>query len=467
MKNFQHKLLSSLVLLAQGAVATDVGHGSNLFAMHDHGVVATDEDIDRVLRIPMGTVSLTDRRPFVFVERCDGQIWGSSHTGKAWEWKNADSPPNGTSVVRSMGSSLFFYNPTGWSSPLLYFVGSDDAMWWYNPFLTSSGRIDETPTLDARSYGYFQSLGTPPNVAIGKSMGTIQYPTSNEYFVFVEGSDHQLWGLNWWAGEGKKWKSMGLIPGGDDGEGDNLYMGALLLDGDPTVFVKAKDGNLWKMSRTLKTKWSNLGSPISTAIDISIGAVEYKNEWFVFVEGSDDSLWVYSGGADSSEWTDLGSPAQQVEGVKLGRSMGGPITSPHDDSIYVFVNAIDGDLWLNTWNPNSGSTWRNLEVPTLVNKTLKDCKCGCGKGKKGRKCRRKCRRKRSQCKSDNAKMLAEKLDTIDSSMGVVLDADGVPSCFVKATDGNLWVNSGPANAREWSIAQASHDSSRAFSIAVE
>lgn len=60
----------------------------------------------------------------------------------------------------------------------------------------------------------------------------------------------------------------------------------------------------------------------------------------------------------------------------------------------------------------------------------------------------------SRCKRKRKCASAEKRDTIESSMGVVLDADGDPSCFVKGSDGIIWVNNLGVG---WSMAQAAEE----------
>jgi hypothetical protein len=57
----------------------------------------------------------------------------------------------------------------------------------------------------------------------------------------------------------------------------------------------------------------------STAIDISMGAIEYNGDSFVFFKGSDGSLWVYTE-LPFLDGQILELPPQK--GVKLGTSMG-------------------------------------------------------------------------------------------------------------------------------------------------
>jgi hypothetical protein len=94
---------------------------------------------------------------------------------------------------------------------------------------------------------------------------------------------------------------------------------------------------------------SELGSPISSTIEISMGAVEFENEPFLFFKGSDGGLWLYTE-LPYFRWTDLGLPPKK--GVKLGSSMGAiayeGTSTPDEGSIFVYVKADGGDLWLNT-----------------------------------------------------------------------------------------------------------------------
>jgi hypothetical protein len=174
-----------------------------------------------------------------------------------------------------------------------------------------------------------------------------------------------------------------------------------------------------------------------------MGAVEYEGEPFLFFKRSDGSLWLYTE-LPFFSWTDLGTPPKK--GVKLGSSMGAIAyegTTPDEGSIFVYVKAEDGNLWLNTWNPVRGSDWKNLGVPTVVKK---ECKCNCSCGKKNRRCKKRC----IKCKRDCKKAKKTEPDAIESSNGVVLDAAGVPSCFVKSSDGIIWENKNDV----WSIAEA-------------
>jgi hypothetical protein len=85
----------------------------------------------------------------------------------------------------------------------------------------------------------------------------------------------------------------------------------------------------------------------------------------------------------------------------------------------------------------------NLGVPTVIKK---ECKCKCNCGQKKKKCRGKC----SECKRDCRRAQNAEPDAIESSNGVALDAAGVPSWFVKSSDGIIWENKNDV----WSIAEA-------------
>jgi hypothetical protein len=247
------------------------------------------------------------------------------------------------------------------------------------------------------------SMGKPSSIAnLGSSMGTLG-PTPETY-TFAEGTNggetRVYMHITDANSDSQGWTDMGK----PDGTSIGSSMGAVMLGSNPNVFIRATDENLWRMSakfsRTggLDTAWINLGTPVSGIVS-SMGGVEINDVPYIFVEGYDDKLWVFTWGlgtptkgTPTNTWLPLGSP---MDGVKLGISMGALASTT--GKIHVFVKSVNGDLWMNTFDPVTGTgDWENLETPGTVvaPNDSRRLSSKSRKGKKKKKPRRKPRPKR-------------------------------------------------------------------------
>ncbi len=243
------------------------------------------------LRRPMGAVLLQDgpdkpRRPHVFVEGNDFNLWCLWSTGAQWNWLNMGKPAANLSEV--VGAVTVVDGPGGPQRPHVFIIGSDANIWcrW------SDGTA-----------WHWANLGRPPGANIRRPMGAVLLQDGPDKprrpHVFVEGNDFNLWCL-WSTGAQWNWLNMGK-PAANLSE----VVGAVtVVDGPggpqrPHVFIIGSDANIWcRWSDGTAWHWANLGRPPGANPRVAMGALSVLDAPGVperphfFVEGNDSNAWV-------------------------------------------------------------------------------------------------------------------------------------------------------------------------------
>jgi kumamolisin len=174
------------------------------------------------------------QRPYVFVIGSDGNLWVNWWDYSTWVWSSLGTPPS-VGIGNEIGVLTVMDSPSSAQRPYVFVRGNDGNLWvnWW----------DYTAWV-------WSSLGTPPSVRLGNQVGVLTVmdsPSSAQRpYVFVRGSDGNVWGNGWdltaWI-----WSSLGTPPStGIGGE-----VGVLTVMDNPGaaqrpyVFVTGSDGNLW------------------------------------------------------------------------------------------------------------------------------------------------------------------------------------------------------------------------------
>ncbi len=310
------------------------------------------------------------------------------------EFNNKLSVQNSSVVQKS------FIKPIGVSAKFFsthaYVIGNEGNMWERRTF---PGGTKKEKKILFLSKAKWNNLGKPKNdvdiiESIGIATGNFTFPTyisnSNFSHVFVKGSDGNLW--VYWEGKIRDWDNLGE----PINTSIDKTIGTLIVDNDkPYVFVKGFDNNLWCNYWTgANWNWRNQGKPKSNISVIeSMGAitVDGGDRPYVFVKGSDNNLWLNWWSGSKWIWSNQGKPKFNISIVQ---SMGA--ITVDGGRPYVFVKGNDGNLWSNWWS-GSKWLWRNHSKP----------------------------------KSNIS---------ITESMGAITVDGGRPYVFVKGNDGNLWLN---------------------------
>jgi len=144
------------------------------------------------LRALMGAVTVMDtptspRRPHVFIEGNDYNLWCRWSDGSAWHWLNMGKPSE-ANIIGLVGAVTVMDTPNSPQRAHVFVAGNDGNLWcrW------SDG-----------SAWHWNNMGRPSGANIRGLMGAVtamDTPTSPQRpHVFVEGNDYNLWCL-WWSG---------------------------------------------------------------------------------------------------------------------------------------------------------------------------------------------------------------------------------------------------------------------------
>jgi len=298
----------------------------------------------------IGTVTVRDTptsaaRPYAFVQAGDGNLWVNWWDGGAWQWSNQGQPPSG--ITAGLGAITVADGPQAAQRPYA-FVRAGDGTLWVDWWSGSAWR--------------WSSLGQPGGwIAAGVGAITVQdNPQAPQRpYVFVRTTDGNLW-LDWWTGSAWQWSNQGQPSGGV-----NASVGAITVQDNPQapqrpyVFVRAGDGNLWVDWWTGSSwQWSNQGQPAG-GITAGIGAItvadnpQAAQRPYAFVRAGDGNLWVNWWTGASWQWSSLGQPKGGItEGIGAITVQDSPQAGQRP---YVFVRAGDGNLWIDWW---TGSSWQ-------------------------------------------------------------------------------------------------------------
>lgn len=255
-------------------------------------------------------------------------------------WGDWSSDNGNLLAIEAMG----MIPSTGPAYPFLFVKREDNHLWYTQP-LASDG---------------WEDLGKPASdVEVDKSMGAYSYGGSPT--VIMTGTDGNLW-VRWLAGDNWYWQNLGMPTSSNVDIVES--MGTLYTkdNGKHYVFVKGSDGNLWSMSWTNEqdTTWECIGTPSNTAIEMSIGAIAGNsgNIAYTFLKGDDGNIWVTYLSNNQRIWANLEGPSD----IEIVQSMG--VISLNGLDLDVYVLGGNGCLWKVTYSTGSGGAWENLGTPT-------------------------------------------------------------------------------------------------------
>src|SRR6266568_3262216 len=201
------------------------------------------------------------------------------------------------------------------------------------------------------------SLGGPPNVDIGHSIG-VHVNDDGRLEIFATGSDSALWHI-WQVtpnGPWGAWASLGKPPG-------PVFITTPLVsandDGRLEAFVIGSDRALWHIWQTAPGApwggWASLGGPPTG--NMVLYPFLRKNddgrlEVFVTAEyGALWHMWQLTAGGGWGSWSSLGSPSS----LEIGSFT--PFVAENDDGrLEAFAVGSDGALW-HTWQISPGGHW--------------------------------------------------------------------------------------------------------------
>lgn len=254
-----------------------------------------------------GAGGLMRSRPFilgdsVYLEGDDGALW--EHSREGWRTLGGliTSPP--WAIQDGEGSIHVLVR------------GSDEALWDCIPgpsgptWISLAGRIS-----------------APPSAALGPD-GTV--------IACVRGNDEAVWMRD--AGPSGHWETLG---------GRIIGQPALVYDGSSIhALVKGMDGQLW---HNVDGEWRPAGGSITSPPRATL----LDGEILTLVRGEDEGLWQNRIGIDGeSSWSSLGGGLAPADGTYEGDPM--PVVA--DGNLYVFVRAMDDNLWEWSldWIPRGG-----------------------------------------------------------------------------------------------------------------
>ena len=322
------------------------------------GLVSHSDGVLTVMDTPASA-----QRPYAFVRGTDGNLWVDWWTGSQWIWAN-QSKPAGVSISGPEGALTVMDTPTSPQRPYAFVQGNDGNLWvnWW----TGSQWI-------------WANQAKPPGVNIAgldSIITVMDTPASPQRpYAFVVGTDNNLW-VNWWTGSQWIWANQGKPSGVNIAgpEGALTVMDTPTSPQRPYAFVQGNDGNLWVNWWTgSQWIWANQAKPPEVDITGRVGVITVMDSRtspqrpYAFVQGSDGNLWVNWWTGSQWIWANQGKPSGVNVGGRIGviTVMDSP-TSPQRP--YVFVQGSDGNLWVNWWT-GSQWIWANQGKPTGVDIT--------------------------------------------------------------------------------------------------
>ena len=261
----------------------------------------------------VGVLSVMDtptaaQRPYFFVLGSDGALWLNWWDDTAWHWTNQGRPGAGVTIASTVGVVTVMDDPASAQRPYAFFVGSDGQLW-----------------VDWWDYDHFvwSSLGTPQTgVTVAEGVGVLTVRDSSNSaqlpYIFVIGSDHQLW-LNWWDGSAWHWTALGT-PSPEI----TIDFAVGVSTQTPAAFVVGSDGQLWWTSSGPGADWETHGTPqsgvsIAAAIGVQTVVSEYSvPDLYVLIKGSDGKVWLRRNYGAGWSWLAQGVP----QGAEIGEGVG-------------------------------------------------------------------------------------------------------------------------------------------------
>ena len=273
-------------------------------------------------------------------------IWQVAPNGTWDNWASLGSPSPGLTFE---GSPTIAVNDDGRLE--IFATGLDSALWhiWQ---VAPNGPWDN-----------WASLGGPPNVDIGHSIG-VHVNDDGRLEIFATGSDSALWHI-WQVtpnGPWGAWASLGKPPG-------PVFITTPLVsandDGRLEAFVIGSDRALWHIWQTAPGApwggWASLGGPPTG--NMVLYPFLRKNddgrlEVFVTAEshsavGVTGTLWHVWQVAPNSSWSPWASLAHPPNSAAVG----GPVVGRNADGrLEVFALDAPGALW-HIWQTSAGHGW--------------------------------------------------------------------------------------------------------------
>jgi hypothetical protein len=278
-----------------------------------------------------------------------GRLPGSGPDESRWNWSNGQPPPGHGVDVAAIAAGTWKSSPTAATWPYAFVHSPDgrlfsrwspaDEQWYWTEIMPPRGRT---------------VTGAMATVSVKNTPRSVERP-----YAFMRASDGHLWAYWWNTSRRWLWSDLGTPPNRSIDAG--AIAAIAIKNGSaaqrPQVFIRASDGHLWLLSWTGSAwQWSDLGTPPGRTVDIgAIGALGIKQSPSapelpnVFVRGSDARLWrLYRDGA-AWTWQDHGAPpsltvdAGAIGVTKVKNSPGS------QERQYAFVRASDGRVWQRYW----------------------------------------------------------------------------------------------------------------------
>lgn len=292
---------------------------------------------------PMGVTG--GGTPYVFALGSDGNLWNCIADGGG-TWVNRYRPSDrGVHIVDWMGTALHengapyvFVKCDDGNLWVCYNVGGQDFEWV---------NFNRPPGVDlVRSLGATMCGGTAKDMIFQKlGLGKAAAPQSP--FVFVLGSDGNVWLMRSKEVSGGSWTNLGKPPGTTVGRA----LGAMTLDfNTPYLWCIGADGMLYALINGRNGRyfdWQNVGAPRGTWLLAPVGATFLDNNapWIYAIDIHNHLCMANNAGGDHYDWFDMGdSHAPTLE--EIARSIGATVTPdgqlvmPKDASFDDYTHAV-------------------------------------------------------------------------------------------------------------------------------
>ena len=234
------------------------------------------------ITVPIGVTADSSHSSYAFVGAADGNVWLADdypHSGP-FNWQNLGALASGVTVAHGVGTTA----PGG--VPAAYAIGSDANLYIIHQV---SGSWSS------------QSIGAPSGVTLVKGLGVCSN-TSNQPFVFVLGSDGNVW----LAHNAGSWTWTNI--GHPSGVSVSAAVGVTNVAASyPQLYVIGTDNDLWHASwNGSGYPWNNsqLGSGAPASVVAAVGAYTSGTVPVAYVIGSGAVLYAVSGGS-SAGWSAL------------------------------------------------------------------------------------------------------------------------------------------------------------------
>jgi hypothetical protein len=311
--------------------------------------------------VGVGVITVMDslasaQRPYACVIGTDGQLWFNWWDYTRWDWAAQSTPQSGVAVTAGVGALSVMDTPTAAQRPYVFVLGSDRQLWlnWWD-----------------NTAWHWASQGVPAvGVTITSTVGVMTVMDSPDSaqrpYVFLIGSDGQLW-VDWWDYDHFVWANQGVPQAGVTvaaGVGVLTVTDSSTSAQLPYIFVIGSDRQLWLNSWDgIAWHWTALGTP-GPGITIAFAVGVSTQTPAAFAVGSDGQLWwtYFDQGNGVWDWETHGTPQS---GVSIATTIGVQTVMDSEHSVpnlYVLVKGSDGQIWLRR-SYGAGWSWLAQGVP--------------------------------------------------------------------------------------------------------